>query len=61
MMTQAQFVEELVGSLTKKDITFHDCLLEDKPETFHFGLKSIRKSLPERLLKTNRGLIRDLV
>ncbi|MDX8344942.1 sugar nucleotide-binding protein [Rossellomorea sp. YZS02] len=61
MMTQAQFVEELVGCLTNKDITFHDCLLEDKPETFYFGLKSIRKDLPEHLVKTNREFIRDLL
>ncbi|WP_061809568.1 sugar nucleotide-binding protein [Rossellomorea vietnamensis] len=61
MMAQSQFVEELVGNLTNKDVTFHNCLLEDKPETFHFGLKSIRKDLPERLVKTNRALIRDLV
>ncbi|CAN7264289.1 hypothetical protein [Rossellomorea sp. LjRoot5] len=61
VMTQAQFVEELVGNLTNKGVTFHDCLLEDKPETFHFGLKSIRKDLPEHLVKTNRALISDLV
>ncbi|MCA1057516.1 sugar nucleotide-binding protein [Rossellomorea aquimaris] len=61
MMTQVSFIEELVGTLTDKEIKFQESLLQDTHDTFYFGLKSIRNDLPESLLKTNREMIADLV
>jgi dTDP-4-dehydrorhamnose reductase len=61
MMTQDTFIEKLVSSLTDKEIKFHYRLLQDTPDTYYFGLKSIRNDLPESLLKTNKEMIAELV
>ncbi|MGM0842726.1 MAG: sugar nucleotide-binding protein [Bacillota bacterium] len=61
MMTQDRFIEELVSSLTDKEIKFHYRLLQDTPDTYYFGLKSIRNDLPKSLLKTNREMIANVV
>lgn len=61
MMTQDTFIKELVSSLTDKEINFHYRLLQDTPDTYYFGLKSIRNDLPESLLKTNRDMIANVV
>ncbi|MGM0752623.1 MAG: sugar nucleotide-binding protein [Bacillota bacterium] len=61
MMTQDIFIEKLVSSLTDKEIKYHYRLLQDIPDTYYFGLKSIRNDLPGSLLKTNREMIDDIV
>jgi dTDP-4-dehydrorhamnose reductase len=61
MMSQNRFIEELVSTLTDKEIKFHYRLLQDTPDTYYFGLKSIRNDLPESLLKTNSEMIANVV
>lgn len=61
MMSHDRFIEELVTRLTDKEIKLTPHMLEDSPDTYHFGLKSIRNDLPDHLLKTNKEIIAELV
>ncbi|TMU87218.1 sugar nucleotide-binding protein [Bacillus sp. BHET2] len=61
MMPHDRFIQELVMNFSDKEITFTYQLLQQHPETYYFGLKSVRNELPKSLLKTNTSMIEDLV
>lgn len=60
MMINKDFIAELVGSLTDKEIHFKSNLFQETSDTCYFGLKSIRNDIPKSLQTTNKDIITDL-